>query len=142
MANGWVYNNRFSLRKIEKINFWHFKLELENLWFSINDEHHEKWLWWQLRGFRMVFNFFLFRLSLSVQKKLKNSIYEIPIFPFTLNINNKRTTSAQLISWVSLESLLNMWWWRQCLLLAISRYYCLLVSRYYDPLSRRRKRNV
>ena len=46
----------------------------------------------------MVFNFFLFRLSLSVQEKIKNSIYEIPKFPFTLNINNKRTTSAELIN--------------------------------------------
>ena len=37
-------------------------------------------------------------LTLSVPPKLKNSIFEIPKFPYTLNISNERTTSANSIN--------------------------------------------
>ena len=37
-------------------------------------------------------------ITLSVPKKLKNSIFEIPIIPQTLNINNQRTTSAKSVN--------------------------------------------
>ena len=53
----------------------------------------------------MVFDFFLFCLTLSVLAKLKNSIFEIPIIPQILNTNNKRKKSAKSIK--SLESLSN-----------------------------------
>ena len=35
--------------------------------------------------------FLLFCLTLSVPKKLKNSIFEIPIIPQTLKINNRES---------------------------------------------------
>ena len=99
-------------------------------------------------------------LILSVLEKLKNSIFEIPIIPQTLNINKWRTTSVKSInlniirklvtfSWRRSESYRNHSWtpgppswkslktfsWRQCLLSPISRYCCLKVGRYYDPHS-------
>ena len=55
----------------------------------------EKWLYYKLRRFWMVFKFFRFCLILSVREKLKNSI---SIIPQTLNINNYRTTSAKSIN--------------------------------------------
>ena len=39
---------------------------------------------------------------------MKNSIFEIPVVPQTLNINNCRTTSAKSITWISLGSLSNI----------------------------------
>ena len=39
-----------------------------------------------------------FQLTISVPEKLKNSIFEIPIIPQTLNINNLRTTSAKSVN--------------------------------------------
>ena len=47
---------------------------------------------------KVVDLFFLFCLTLSVPEKLKNSIFEIPIIPHTLNINNQRTTSTRSIN--------------------------------------------
>ena len=58
----------------------------------------EKWLTDKLRKFWMVFNFFWFCLTLSVPEKLKNSIFEMPINPQTLNINNLRTTNGNSIN--------------------------------------------
>ena len=57
----------------------------------------EKWLTDKLRKFWMVFNFFWFCLTLSVPEKLKNSIFEMPINPQTLNINNLKTTNERSI---------------------------------------------
>ena len=37
-------------------------------------------------------------LSISVQKKLKNSIFEMPVIPQVLNINNLGTASANSIN--------------------------------------------
>ena len=65
----------------------------------------EKWLTYKLRRFWMVFNFFWFCLTLSVTKKLKNSIFEMPIIPQTLNINNLWTTSAKSINLHTLRKL-------------------------------------
>ena len=45
-------------------------------------------------------------LTLLVPKKLKNSIFEIPIIPQTLNINNQRTTSAKSINLVIIRKLI------------------------------------
>ena len=42
----------------------------------------------------MVF-IFLYCSTLSVQKKLKNLIFKIPVIPQILSINNLRTTSAK-----------------------------------------------
>ena len=36
----------------------------------------------------MVFSFFLFWVTLSVLEKSKKSIFEIPVIPQNLNINN------------------------------------------------------
>ena len=58
----------------------------------------EKWLTYKLKRFSMVFNFFRFCLTISVPQKLKTLIFEMPIFPQTLNINTLRTTSAKPIS--------------------------------------------
>ena len=51
----------------------------------------------KLRMFGIVFNFFWFCLTLPVLEKLKNSIFEIPIIPQILNINNYRTTCTKCI---------------------------------------------
>ena len=40
----------------------------------------------------------LIMLTLSVPEKLKNWIFEIPVIPQTLNINNKRPRSAKSIN--------------------------------------------
>ena len=37
-------------------------------------------------------------LTLSLPEKLKNSIFEMPLTPQTLNINNSRTTRAKSIN--------------------------------------------
>ena len=37
-------------------------------------------------------------LTFSIPEKLKNSIFEMPIIPQTLNINNLRTTNAKSIN--------------------------------------------
>ena len=58
----------------------------------------EKWLTYKLRRFWVVFKFFWFCLTLSVPEKLKNSIFEMPIIPQTLNTNNLRNTSAKTIN--------------------------------------------
>ena len=65
----------------------------------------EKWLTYKLRRFWMVFNFFWFCLTLSVTKKLKNSIFEMPIITQTLNINNLRTTGTKSINLHTLRKL-------------------------------------
>ena len=46
----------------------------------------------------LIFFFFFFFLNLSVPKKLKNSIFEMPILTQTLNTNNVRTISAKSIN--------------------------------------------
>ena len=46
----------------------------------------------------MFFNFFRFCLTISVPQELKILIFEMQIFPQTLNINNLKTTSAKSIS--------------------------------------------
>ena len=58
----------------------------------------KKWLAYKLRRFQMVFVFFKFCLTLSIQEKLKNLIFKMSIITQTLNINNLRTTSANSIS--------------------------------------------
>ena len=55
----------------------------------------EKWLYYKLRRFWIVFKFFRFCLILSVREKLKISI---SIIPQTLNISSYRTTSAKSIN--------------------------------------------
>ena len=42
--------------------------------------------------------FQILTLTLSIPEKFKNSIFEIPIIPQTLNINNWRTASANSIN--------------------------------------------
>ena len=68
----------------------------KNIWNLL--EMLEKWLTYKLRKFWMVFKFFWFCLTLSVPEKLKNSIFEMPINPQTLNINNLRTTNGNSIN--------------------------------------------
>ena len=78
-------------------------------------------------------------LTLSVEEKLKNSIFEMPIITQTLNINNLRTKSAKSIKLHTIRKLveysLENVWQRQCLLFLFSRYCCPKVGRYCDPLS-------
>ena len=45
-------------------------------------------------------------LTLSVPEKLKNLIFEMPIIPQTLNINNLRTTSAKSINLPTIRKLI------------------------------------
>ena len=52
--------------------------------------------------------FLLFCLTLSVPKKLKNSIFEIPIIPQTLKINNRESQVETVPASMWLESLLNI----------------------------------
>ena len=67
--------------------------------------------------------------------KSKNSISEISIIPQTLNINNKRTTSAKSINLDIVTKLnknsLKMFLWRQWLLLPFSRYCCSKAGCYF-----------
>ena len=58
----------------------------------------KKWLSCKLRRFRMIFQIFWYCITLSVLEKLKNSIFEIPIIPQTLNINNYRNTRTKSIN--------------------------------------------
>ena len=46
-------------------------------------------------------------LTRLLLEKLKNSIFEIPIIPQALNINNYRIASESLSTWISLEILSN-----------------------------------
>ena len=66
----------------------------------------EKWLTYKLRKFWIVFKFFWFCLTLSVPEKLKNSIFEMPINPQTLNINNLRTTNGKSINLHTIRELI------------------------------------
>ena len=45
-------------------------------------------------------------LTLSVSEKLKNSIFEMPIIPQTLNTNNLRTTNAKPINLRTIRKLI------------------------------------
>ena len=45
-------------------------------------------------------------LTLSVSEKLKNSIFEMPIIPQTLNTNNLRTTYAKPINLRTIRKLI------------------------------------
>ena len=45
-------------------------------------------------------------LTLSVSEKLKNSIFEMPIIPQTLNTNNLRNTSAKSINLHTIRKLI------------------------------------
>ena len=51
-----------------------------------------------LRGFEWFVCFFLILFDPSVPKKMKNTIFEIPIILRTLNTNSWRTTSAKSIN--------------------------------------------
>ena len=70
-------------------------------------------------------------LSLSVPAILKSSIFEIPIIPQTLKMNNLRTASAKSINVHTIRKLIKYFWkkslWRKCLLLPFSRY-CFYIS--------------
>ena len=76
----------------------------KNIWNLL--EMLEKWLTYKLRKFWMVFKFFWFCLTLSVPEKLKNSIFEMPINPQTLNINNLRTTNGKSINLHTIRKLI------------------------------------
>ena len=76
----------------------------KNLWYLL--QLLEKWLPYKLSRFWMVFNFFLFCLTLSVPEKLKTWIFEIPVITQDLNINNLRTTSAKSININTIRKLL------------------------------------
>ena len=70
-------------------------------------------------------------LSLSVPAILKSSMFEIPIIPQTLNMNNLRTTSAKSINVHNVSKLIKYFWKkslkRKCLPLPFSKYCCLKV---------------
>ena len=51
-----------------------------------------KWLSYKVRSFLMVFEFFLYCLTLPLPEKLKNPILEMSTNPHILAINNSRTT--------------------------------------------------
>ena len=51
---------------------------------------------WNISKIRL-WNFLIF-LTISVPEKLKKLVFEIPIIPQTLNINNQRTTSSKAIN--------------------------------------------
>ena len=77
-------------------------------------------------------------LTLSVLEKLKNSIFEMPIIPQTLNINNLRTTCQSTC--MSLESLSNTLLKNDLvkamfILLRLSKYCYSQVEWYYHPPS-------
>ena len=59
-----------------------------------------------LESFEWVLNFFWFCLTLSVLEKLKNSIFEMPINPQTLNISNLRTTNGKSINLHTIRKLI------------------------------------
>ena len=63
----------------------------------------------------------------------------MPVILQTLNTNNSRTTTAKSINLHTIRKLieysLKTSWWRYCLLLPFSRYWCLNVGRYYHPFS-------
>ena len=85
--------------------------------------------------------FFWFCLILSIPKKLKVPICEMPVITHTLNISNLRATSAKSINCIPLQGWLNILWkrfrQRQCLLLPFWRYCCRKVGRYCDRLAQR-----
>ena len=58
----------------------------------------EKRFSYKPRRFGMVFKLCWFCSTVSVPQNWKYSIFEIPVIPQTLNINNKRTTSANFIN--------------------------------------------
>ena len=66
----------------------------------------EKSLTFKLRKFWMVSKFFWFCLTLSVPEKLKNPIFEMPIIPQTLNINNLTITIAKSIKLHTIRTLI------------------------------------
>ena len=66
----------------------------------------EKWLTYKPRRFSMVFKFFWYCLTLSVPEKLKNSIFEMPIIPQTLNTNNSKITIAKSINLHTIRKLI------------------------------------
>ena len=80
-------------------------------------------------------------LTRLLLEKLKNSIFEIPIIPQALNINNYRIASESLSTWISLEilsnTLLKNLWSKTMLiiLLLLSRNCCLKWGCYYHPPS-------
>ena len=65
----------------------------------------EKWLNYIHKRFWMVLKFFWFFLTLSVLEKMKISIFKMPIISKTLNINKRRTTSAEAIKLHSIRKL-------------------------------------
>ena len=68
----------------------------KNIWILL--KLLERWLTYRLKRFWMVFKFFQFCLTLSVPEKLKNLVFETPIIPQNLYINNLRITSAKFIN--------------------------------------------
>ena len=104
----------------------------ENIWllFKILG----KWLSYKFRRFWMVFSLFLFWVTLSVLEKSKKLIFDVPVIPQTLNINNWRTTGEKSINLDTIRKLivypLKTSLWRQCLLMQFLRYCCWNVGRH------------
>ena len=74
----------------------------------------EKWLTYKLRRFWMILKLFWFCLTLSIPEKWKNSIFEMPIIPQPVNINNLRTTSPKSISLLIIRKLIEYSWKNVC----------------------------
>ena len=97
-----------------------------------------------VKSYKIFLQFLWFSLFLtfSVPESLKSLIFEIPIIPQTLNINNYRVTNAKYYNLDILrkfiEYSLKNHLVKKCLLLLFSRsrYCCSMVGRYYDPHSR------
>ena len=88
---------------------------------------------------RLLLTFVIYlhnQLTLSVPEKMKTSIFEMPIIPQTLNINNSRITRAKYIDLHTIRKLIEYSLKNdQCLLLLFLRYWYPKVGRYYHPLS-------
>ena len=68
---------------------------------------------------------FYYILCLSVPEKFKNSIFEIPVIPQTLNISNQRTTSTKSINLDIIRKLITYCLKKQCLFCESNVYsYC------------------
>ena len=74
----------------------------------------EKWLNYKLRRFWTILKRLWFCLTLSIPEKLKNSIFDMPIIPQLLNINNLRITSAKSISLHIIRKLIEYSWKNIC----------------------------
>ena len=86
---------------------------------------NEKWSTYKPRRFSIFFKLFWFSLIPSLQENLKNTIFEMPIIPQILTINNRRTTRGKVISLHTLRNLIEY----------MSTCWCLKESQHYDPFS-------